>query len=51
MDKSYHADRTDETEYYRQLLRLGYRLLFLMVAEEHTLLLVPDHDNVARRRI
>jgi hypothetical protein len=41
----------DEAEYYRQLLRLVYRLLFLMVAEERRLLLVPDHENPARQRI
>ena len=41
----------DEAEYYRQLLRLVYRLLFLMVAEERRLLLVPDHENAARQRI
>jgi hypothetical protein len=41
----------DEPEYYRQLLRLVYRLLFLMVAEERQLLLVLDGENVARQRI
>ena len=28
-----------------------YRLLFLMVAEERRLLLVPDHENAARQKI
>lgn len=41
----------DEGDYYRQLLRLVYRLLFLMVAEERRLLLVQDHENAARQRI
>jgi hypothetical protein len=41
----------DDGEYYRQLLRLIYRLLFLMVAEERRLLLVPDHENVHRQQI
>lgn len=34
---------------YRQLLRLIYRLLFLMVPEERRLLLMPGHDNAARQ--
>ncbi len=32
------------TEYYRQLLRLVYRFLFLLVAEERDLLFAPDVD-------
>lgn len=32
------------TEYHRQLLRLIYRLLFLMVAEERGLILSSSHD-------
>jgi hypothetical protein len=47
----FQTGRIDELEYYRQLLRLVYRLLFLMVAEERRLLLVPDHENAARQRI
>jgi hypothetical protein len=38
-------------DYYRQLLRLIYRLLFLMVAEERRLLFVPDAENAARQAI
>lgn len=38
-------------DYYRELLRLIYRLLFLMVAEERRLLFVLDHDNAARQEI
>jgi hypothetical protein len=38
----------DRQDYYRQLLRLVYRLLFLFVAEDRDLLLVPDADEVAR---
>ncbi|MBL8151387.1 MAG: type II DNA modification enzyme, partial [Blastocatellia bacterium] len=37
-------------EYYRQLLRLVYRLLFLFVAEDRELLLDPDADNVSKER-
>ena len=42
-----HQERHRRADYYRQLLRLVYRLLFLMVAEERRLLLVPDHENAA----
>src|SRR5262249_47375989 len=34
--------------YYRQLLRLVYRLLFLMVAEERRLMFPDSKDNEAR---
>ena len=37
-------------DYYRQLLRLVYRLLFLFVAEDRDLLLRPDADAQARER-
>ena len=40
----------DAQDYYRQLLRLVYRLLFLFVAEDRGLLLDPDTDEVARDR-
>jgi hypothetical protein len=40
----------DAQEYYRQLLRLVYRLIFLFVAEEREVLLDPDADPVARDR-
>jgi hypothetical protein len=36
-------------DYYRQLLRLIYRLLFLMVAEERRLLFVPDNKIADRQ--
>jgi hypothetical protein len=49
--ETFLAGRIDEIDYYRQLLRLVYRLLFLMVAEERRLLLMPDHENAARQRI
>ena len=38
-------------DYYRQLLRLVYRLLFLFVAEERRLLAVPDPALAARQEI
>src|SRR2546425_2379330 len=37
-------------DYYRQLLRLVYRLLFLFVAEDRDLLLRPEADTQARER-
>ena len=37
-------------DYYRQLLRLVYRLLFLFVAEDRGLLLDPDADAAAKGR-
>ena len=37
-------------DYYRQLLRLVYRLIFLFVAEDRDLLLHPDADLIARKR-
>jgi hypothetical protein len=40
--------RNYEHKYYRQLLRLIYRLLFLMVAESRNLLLVGDDVEKAR---
>ncbi len=38
-------------DYYRQLLRFIYRLLFLMVAEERRLLFVPDGENESRQDV
>lgn len=37
-------------DYYRQLLRLVYRLLFLFTAEDRALLLDPSADAAARER-
>lgn len=37
-------------DYYRELLRLVYRLLFLFVAEDRELLLSPDAGTEARER-
>lgn len=37
-------------DYYRQILRLVYRLLFLFVAEDRNLLLAPDASEEARSR-
>ena len=36
--------------YHRQVLRVIYRLLFLLVAESRDLLLAPDADGAARKR-
>jgi len=41
--------RLDAASLYRQLLRLIYRLLFLMVAEERRLIFVPKAENEARQ--
>lgn len=38
----------DRQDYYRQLLRMVYRLLFLFVAEDRDLLLVPAASEAAR---
>lgn len=40
----------DTQDYYRQLLRLVYRLLFLFVAEDRDVLLDPHADQTARQR-
>jgi hypothetical protein len=40
----------DKQDYYRQLLRLVYRLLFLFVAEDRDLLLAPTADPAAQKR-
>jgi hypothetical protein len=40
----------DKQDYYRQLLRLVYRLLFLFVAEDRNLLLAPTADGAAQKR-
>lgn len=37
-------------DFYRQLLRLVYRMIFLLVAENRELLLVPGASQVARER-
>ena len=40
----------DKQEYYRQILRLVYRLIFLFVAEEREALLDPNATKEARER-
>ena len=40
----------DAQELYRQILRVVYRFLFLLVAEARDLLLLPDADPIARAR-
>ena len=37
-------------DYHRQILRVVYRLLFLLVAEARDLLLAPEADEAARKR-
>ena len=40
----------DKQDYYRQILRLVYRLLFLFVADDRDLLLVPAAGPAAQKR-
>lgn len=40
----------DKQEYYRQVLRLVYRLIFLFVAEERDALLDPQAEDTAKNR-
>lgn len=40
----------DKQEYYRELLRLVYRLIFLFVAEDRDILLAPGSNVAARER-
>jgi hypothetical protein len=44
------SGRLDGLAYYRQLLRLVYRLLFLFAAEDRGVLLDPQADKAARER-
>ena len=44
------AGNLDKQDYYRQLLRLVYRLIFLFVAEDRELLLLPNAVPAARAR-
>ena len=44
------SGKLDTQDYYRQLLCLVYRLLFLFVAEDRGLLLDPEADDTARDR-
>ncbi len=43
-----YAGKLEAQDYYRQLLRVVYRLIFLFVAEDRDLLLVPDANPTAR---
>lgn len=45
-----HSSQLDKQDYYRQLLRLVYRLLFLFVAEDREVLLDPNSEQQARER-
>jgi hypothetical protein len=45
------ANQLSAADYYRELLRLVYRLLFLMVAEERRLMFPDSRDDQARRAI
>ena len=43
-------EQLDAQDYYRQLLRLVYRLLFLFVAEDRELIFHPEADEASRER-
>lgn len=45
-----HSGELGKFDYYRQLLRLIYRLLFLFVAEDRDLLHPPEAGDTERRR-
>jgi hypothetical protein len=45
------SGQLDAPRYYRQLLRLVYRFLFLMVAEERRLVFPPDEVGTQRQNI
>jgi len=45
------SGRLKAADYYRELLRLVYRLLFLMVAEERRLMFPDSRDNQDRRAV
>lgn len=46
--RQFESGELIDKEYYRQLLRLIYRLLFLMVAESRNLLLIENDPDKAR---
>ncbi|MBI2941035.1 MAG: hypothetical protein HYY04_11425 [Chloroflexi bacterium] len=46
-----HSGQLGPEEYYRQLLRLVYRLLFLFVVEERRLVFDPKHEHADRQPI
>lgn len=50
LQEALRSGALDIQEYYRELLRLGYRLIFLFVAEDRGLLLDPDAPAAARER-
>lgn len=45
-----HSGTLDKQDYYRQLLRLVYRFIFLFVAEDRELLLLPAEPAVNKDR-
>ncbi|MEI8374625.1 MAG: N-6 DNA methylase [Planctomycetota bacterium] len=47
---SLYSGNLPAQDYYRQLLRMVYRLLFLFVAEDRNLLLMPGTDEKTRER-
>ena len=50
LKRKLRSGELEAQDYYRQLLRLVYRLLFLFVAEDRDLLLDPDAGDTAKDR-
>lgn len=50
LHRALETGQLDKQDYYRQLLRLAYRLIFLFVAEERGALLIPGAPEAARAR-
>ncbi|MCA9671388.1 MAG: N-6 DNA methylase [Myxococcales bacterium] len=50
LHRALQAGELDTQDYYRQLLRLAYRLIFLFVAEDRQALLDPAASDAAKRR-
>lgn len=50
LQEALRSGALDAQDYYRQLLRLVYRLLFLFVAEDRDALLDPDAEPTTRER-
>jgi len=48
--ESLKSGQLDKQEYYRQVLRFVYRMIFVCVAEDRGLLLDPDANSEARER-
>jgi hypothetical protein len=50
LHEGFRSGTLDRQDYYRELLRLAYRLIFLFVAEDRDALLDPNASQEARQR-